>query len=170
VGLTIPHSKIYKTVILPVVLYGCETWSLTLREECGLHVFENRVLRRIFRPKRVVDGSWKKLHNDKLHNLYSSPNIVRVIKARRLRWVGHVACTGEGRGVYRVLVGKPEGMRSVGRPRHRQEDNIKVDLREKGINGANWIQLAQDRVQSPAFVNMVMNPRFPKKAGYFLTS
>jgi hypothetical protein len=77
--------KIYKTVILPVVLYGCETWSLTLREECRLRVFENRVLRMIFGPKREEDGSWRKLHNDELHSLYSSPNIVRVIKSRRMR-------------------------------------------------------------------------------------
>jgi hypothetical protein len=87
--------KIYKTVILPVVLYGCETWSLTLREEHGLRVFENRVLRRIFGPKREEDGSWRKLRNDELHNLYSSPNIVRVSKSRMMRWAGHLARTGE---------------------------------------------------------------------------
>jgi hypothetical protein len=84
--------KIYRTVILPVVLYGCEAWSLTFRKEHRLRVFENRVLRKIFEPKRVEDGSWRKLHNVELHNLYSSPNIVRVIKSRRMRWVGHVAC------------------------------------------------------------------------------
>jgi hypothetical protein len=100
--------KIYKTVILPVVLYGCETWSLTFREEHRLRVFENTVLRRIFGPKREEDGSWRKLHDDELHSLYSSPNIVRVIKSRRMRWVGHVARMGEGRGIYRVLVGRPE--------------------------------------------------------------
>jgi hypothetical protein len=108
--------KLYKTVILPVVLYGCETRSLTLREEHRLRVFENRVLRKIFGPKMEEEGSWRKLHNDELHDLYSSPNIVRVIKARRLRWAGHVARIGEGRGVYRVLVGKPEGKRPLGRP------------------------------------------------------
>jgi hypothetical protein len=90
--------KIYKTVILPVVLYGCETWSLTLREEHRLKVFENRVLRKIFGPKREEDGSWRKLHNDELHYLYSSPNIITVIKSRRMRWAGHVARMGEGRG------------------------------------------------------------------------
>jgi hypothetical protein len=111
--------KIYKTVILPVVLYGCETWSLTLRKEHRLRILENRVLRRIFGPKRDEDGSWRKLHNDELHNLYSSPNIVRVIKSRRMRWAGHVAHMGEGRGVYRVLVGCPEGKRPLGRPRCR---------------------------------------------------
>jgi hypothetical protein len=111
--------KIYRTVILPVVLYGCETWSLTLREEHRLRVFDNRVLRRIFGPKREEDGSWRKLHNDELHSLYSSPNIVRVIKSRRMGWVGHVARMGEGRGVYRVLVERAEGKRPLGRPRRR---------------------------------------------------
>jgi hypothetical protein len=125
--------KIYKTVILPVVLYGCETWSLTLREEHRLRVSENRVLR-IFGPKMEEDGSWRKLHNDELHSLYSSPNIVRVIKSRRMRWAGHVACMGEGRGVHRVLVGKSEGKRPLRRPRRRWEDDIKMDLREIGID------------------------------------
>jgi hypothetical protein len=128
--------KIYKTVILPVVLYGCETWSLTLREEHRLRVFENKVLR-IFGPKREEDGSWRKLHNDELHSLYSSPNIVSVIKSRRMRWAGHVACMEEGRGVYRVLVGRPEGKRPLGRPKRRWDDNIKTDLRKIGIDGAN---------------------------------
>jgi hypothetical protein len=100
--------KIYKTVILPVALYGCETWSLTLGEEHRLGVFENSMLRKIFGPKRVEDGSLRKLHNDELHSLYSSPNIVRVIKSRRMRWAGHVARMGEGRGAYRVSVGRPE--------------------------------------------------------------
>jgi hypothetical protein len=102
---------------------------------------------RIFGPKREEDGSWRKLHNDELHDLHSSPNIVRVIKSRRLRWAGHVARMGEGRCVYRVLVGRPEGKRLLGRPRRRWEDNIKMDLREIGIDGANWIQLAQESVQ-----------------------
>jgi hypothetical protein len=139
--------KIYKTVILPVVLYRCETWSLTLREEHRLRVFENRVLRRIFGPKREEDGSWTKLHNDELHSLSSSPNIVMVIKSRRMRWAGHVARMGEGRGVYRVLVGRPESKRPLGRPRCRWEDNIKMEFRETGIDGTKLIQLAQDRVQ-----------------------
>jgi hypothetical protein len=120
-----------------------------------LRVFDNKVLR-IFGPKREENGSWRKLHNDELHSLYSSPNIVRVIKSRRMRWVGHGTRMGEGRGVYRVLVGRPQGKRSLGRPRHRWEDNIKLDLREMGIEGANWIQLAQDRVQWRTFVNAVM--------------
>jgi hypothetical protein len=103
--------------------------------------FENRVLR-IFGPKREADGSWRKLHNDELHDLYSSSNIVRVIKSRRMRWAGNVACMGEGRGVYRLLVGRPEEKRHWEVLRHRWEDNSKMDLREIGIDGANWIQLA----------------------------
>jgi hypothetical protein len=128
-----------------------------LAEEHRLRVFENRVLRRIFGPKREEDGSWRKLHNDELHSLYSSPNIVRVIKSMRMRWAGHVTRMGEGRGVYRVLVGKPEGKRPPGRPRRRWEDNFKMDLRETEIDEANWIWPAQDRVQWRAFVNTVMN-------------
>jgi hypothetical protein len=93
--------------------------------------------------------------------LYSSLIIVRVIKSKKMRWAGHVACLGEGRGVYRVLVGRPEGKRPLGRPRHRWEDNIKMDLREIGIGGVNWIQLAQDWVQWWACVNTVMNLRVP---------
>jgi hypothetical protein len=132
-----------------------------LREEHRLRVFENRVLRRIYGPKRKEDGSWIILNNDELHSLYSSLNIVRMIKSRRMRWVGRVARMGEGRGVYRVLVGRPECKRPLGRHSRRWEDNIKMYLRETGINGANWIQLAQDRVQCRAFVNTVMNIRIP---------
>jgi hypothetical protein len=153
--------KIYETVLLSVLLYGYETWSFTLREEHRLRVFENRVLRRIFGHKRKEDGSWRKLHNDELHNLNSSPNIVRVIKARRVRWAGHVARMGERRGVYRLLVRKPEEKRPLGRPRRRWEDNIKLDLREIGIDGENWIRLAQDRVLWRAFVSTVMKFRVP---------
>jgi hypothetical protein len=131
-----------------------------LGEEHRLRVFENRVLR-IFGLKREEDGSWRKLHNDELHSLYSSPNIVRVIKSKMMRWVGHVARMGEGRGVYRILVGRPEGKRLLGRHRHRWEDNIKMDLRETGIDGANWIQLVQERVQGWAFLNTVMNIQVP---------
>jgi hypothetical protein len=153
--------KIYKTVILPVVLYGCETWSLTLTVEHGLRIFENRVLRKIFEPKREEDGSWRKLHNDELHSLYSSPNIVRVIRSRRMRWAAHLARMGKGKDVYGGLVGRPEGRRPLGRPRRRWEDNIKMDLREIGIDGVNWIQLAHDRIQWRACVNTVMNLRVP---------
>jgi hypothetical protein len=122
-----------------------------LRKEHRLRVFENRVLRRIFGPKREEDGSWTKLHNDELHSLYSSPNVVRVIKSRRMRWAGHMARMGEGRGVYWVLVGMSEGKRPLGKPRCRWEDNVNMDLSEIGIVGANWIRLAQDRVQWRAF-------------------
>jgi hypothetical protein len=117
------------------------------------------VLRRIFGPKREEDGSWRKLHNDELHSLYSSPNIVWVIKSRRMRWAGHVARMREGRVVYRFLVAESEGKRPLGRPRRRWEDNIKMDLREIGIDGANWIRLAKDRVHWRAFANTVMNLR-----------
>jgi hypothetical protein len=109
------------------------------------------VLRRIFGPKREENGSWRKLHNDELHNLYSSPNIVRVIKSKRMRWAGHMTRMGEGRVVYRILVERPEWRRPLRRPRRRWEDNIKMDLREIGIDGANWIRLAEDRVRWPAF-------------------
>jgi len=105
---------------LPVVLYGCEAWSLTLREGRKLRVFENMMLRRIFGPRRdEVTGEWRRLHNEELIVLYSSPNIVRVIKSRRMRWAGHVARMGEERGMYRVLVGKPKGRRPLGRPSRR---------------------------------------------------
>jgi hypothetical protein len=154
--------KIYKTIILPVVLYGCETLSLTLREENRLRVFENGVLRRVFGPKRAeVTGGWRKLHNEELHGLYSSPSIVRVIKARSMRWAGHVARMGEVRGAYNILVGRPEGRRPLGRPRRRWEDNIKIDLREIGFGDVDWINLAQDRDRWRALVNTVTNLRVP---------
>ena len=108
--------KIYRTIILPVVLYGCETWSLILREARRLRVFENRVLRLFGSKRDEVTGEWRKLHNEKLSDLYSLPNIVRVVKSRRMRWAGHVARMGKGRGMHRVLVGKPEGKRPLGDP------------------------------------------------------
>jgi hypothetical protein len=123
--------RLYRTVVSPVVLYGCETWSLTLREEQRLRVFESRVVRRIFAPKRdEATGEWRRLHNEELTDLYSSPNIIRVIKSRRMRWVGHVARIGEKRGAYSILVGRHEGRRQLGRPRRRWDDNIKMDLQE----------------------------------------
>jgi hypothetical protein len=136
--------KIYRTIILPVVLYGCETWSLTLREERRLRVFENREMRRVFGTKREVTGEWRKLHNEELHDLYSLPNIVRVVKSRRMRWAGHVARMGQD-SVYRVLVGKPEGKRPLGRPRRRWENNIDMHLQEVGEGCWDWMELAQDR-------------------------
>ena len=152
--------KIYRTIILPVVLYGCETWSLTLREERRLRVFEYRVLRRIFGPRRdEVTGEWRKLHNEELNNLYSLPNIVRVVKSRIMRLTGNVARVGEGRGVCRALLGKPEGKKPLERPRHRWEDNIKMDLQEVECRFMDWIELAQDRGRWWALVNAVMNLR-----------
>jgi hypothetical protein len=119
-----------------LVLSGCET----LREERRLGVFENRVLRRIFGPKRVeVTGEWRNLHNEELHDLYSSPSIIRIIKARRMRWAGHVARIQEKRNAYRLLVGKPEGRRPLGRPRRRWLDNIRMDLVEVGWGDVDWI-------------------------------
>jgi len=125
-------------------------------------VFENRVLRRIFGLKRnEVTWEWRKLHKEELNNLYSSPNIVREIKSRRMRWAGNVARMGEGRGVYRVLVGKPDGRRPLGRPRLRWEDNIRMDLREVGCECVDWMELAQDRDRWRALVSAVMNLRVP---------
>ena len=135
---------------------------LTLREERRLGVFENRVLRIIFGPKSDEGtGEWRKLHNAELNDLYSSPNIPRVIKSRRMRWAGHVARMGKGRGVFRVLVGKPQGKRPLGRSRSRWEDNIKMDLQELGCGGMDWIELAQDRGRWRALVNAVKKLRVP---------
>ena len=150
------------TIILPVVLFGCETWSLTLREERKLRVFENMVLRRIFGPKRdEVTGEWRRLHNEELNDLYPSPNIVRVIKSRRMRLAVHMARMGEERGVYRVLLGKPEGKGPLGRHRRRWVDNIRMDLQEVGCRYMDWIGLAQDRDRWRTLVSAVMNLRVP---------
>jgi hypothetical protein len=154
--------KIYKTIVLLVVLYACETWSLIVREEYKLRVFEKRVLRRIFVPKRDgVTGGWRKLQNEELHNLYSSPSIIRIIKSRRMRWAGHVARMREKRNVYRLLVGKPEGKRPLGRPRRRWIDNIEMELLEIGLNVVDWIGLTQNRYKWIAFLNSVMILRVP---------
>jgi len=153
--------KIYRLIILPVVLYGCEAWSLTLREERKLRVFENMVLR-IFGPRRDnVTGERRRLHNEELIDLYSSPNIVRVIKSRRMRWAGHVVRMGEERGVYSVLVGKPEGKRPLGRPRRRWVDYIGMDLQEVGYGYMDWIGRAQDSNRWRTLVSAVMNLRVP---------
>jgi hypothetical protein len=137
--------KIYRTIILPVVLYGCETLSRTLREERRLRVFERRVLRRVFGPKRdEVTREWRKLHNEEISDLYSLPNTVRVVKSSRMRWAGRVARMGEGIVVHRVLVGKPAGKRPLGRPRRRWENNIKMDLQEVGgvmWTGWSWLRI-----------------------------
>ena len=139
------NTGTYKTIrhILPVVLYGCENWSLTFREEHRLRVFENKVLRKIFGAKRdEITGEWRKLHNAELHALYFSPNIISNLKSRRLRWAGHVARMEQLRNEYRVLVGKPESKGPLGRPRRRWEDNIKMDLRKVGCDPRDWIALA----------------------------
>ena len=122
--------KLHRTIILPVILHACETWSLTMREERRLRVFENRVLKRIFGPKRDegTGGVEKKLHNEELNDLYCSPSIVPVIKSRKMRLVWHAARVGERKRVFMVLVGKTEGKRLLGRPRSRWKDCIKMDF------------------------------------------
>jgi hypothetical protein len=155
-------------------VHACETWSLTLREEHRLRVFENRVLRRIFRPKKdevtvgiiapkrgVVTVEWRKLHDERFHDMYSSPSIVRVIKSRRMRWAGHVSRMGENRNAYRLLVENPEGKRPLGRSRRSWVDNIIVGLGEVGWDDVNWIGLAQDSNRWRALVNSIMNLRVP---------
>jgi hypothetical protein len=130
------HDKFVTACSIGVV-YGCETWSLTLREEHRLRVLENRVLRRIFGPKGdEVTGEWRKLHNEELPDLYSSPSIIRIIK---MRWEGHVARMGAKRNAYRLLVGEPEGKRPLGRPRRRWVDNIRMGLGKTGWGGVDWI-------------------------------
>jgi hypothetical protein len=124
-------------------------------------VFENRVLRRIFGPKwDEVTGEWRKLHNEELHDLYSSPSIIRIIKSRRMRWAGYVARMGEKRNAYRVLVGKTEGKRPLGRPRRRWVD-IRMNLGEVGWGDVDWIGLAKDRNKWRALANSVLNLRVP---------
>ena len=143
-------------------LYGCETWSLILKEERRLRVFENRALRGIFGPKGdEVSREWRKLHNEEFKDLYSSPNIVRVIKSRIMRWAEHVERMGERRSVYRVLVEKPGLKIQLGRHRRWWEDNIKMDLQEVECECMDWIELAQESDKWRALLNAVMNLRFP---------
>jgi hypothetical protein len=133
-----------------------------LREKRRLRVFENRVLRRIFGPRRdEVTREWRKLHNEELNDLYSLPNIVRVVKSRRMRWAGHVARMVEERGVNRVLVGKPEGKRPLGRPRRRWEDKIKMDVQAVGGGRGDWKELAQERDGWRTLASMIKNLRVP---------
>jgi hypothetical protein len=133
-----------------------------LREERRLRVFENRVYRRIFGPKRdEVTGEWRKLHNKQLCALYSSPKILRMIKSRRMRWAEQLARVVKGKGMYRILVGKTEGKRPLGRPKRRWEDNIKAIFQEVGCGCMDWIGLAQDTDRWRALVNAVMNLRVP---------
>jgi hypothetical protein len=151
------NIKIYRSIILPVVLYGSEIWSLTLREERRLRVFENRVLRNIFGPKRdEVTGEWRKLHNDELTRLNSVPNVAWVIKSRRMSWAGHITQMGKRKGAYRVLVGKPETKILLGRKRRSWNDNIKMDL-QKVEWEMDWIDLRHNRDRWWALVNAVMS-------------
>ena len=146
---------------MPVVLYGCESWSLKQREERRLRVFENMVLSKIYGPKRdEVRGEWRKLQFEELNDLYSSLNIVRAIISRRKSWEGHVARMGERR-IYSVLVRTPEGKRSLGIPRRRWENNIKMDLQEVRCGEIDWIDLAQDRDRWLDLVNAVINLLVP---------
>jgi hypothetical protein len=158
--------KIYKIIILPVVLYGCETWSLTPTEEHRLRMFENRVLRRIFGPKEEVVGGWRRLHSEELRNFYTSPILIRVIYS--MKWVEHVARTGEMRNVYDILFGKPEGKGPVERLGRRWKDNIRMDLREISWEVVDWMHLAHDRDKWRALVNTVMNLQVPENAWNFL--
>jgi len=137
--------KIYRTAILPD---GCESWSTTLADEHKLRVFESKVLRKIYGPKRdEMTGEWRRLHNEEQQGLYDSPDVVKIMKSRRLRWAGHVARMGKKRRLYSILVGRPDGRRPLGRPIHRREDNIRRDLREVGVRDENWLDIAQDRIQ-----------------------
>jgi hypothetical protein len=126
-------SFAYTHIILPVVMYECETWYLTLIEELRLRVFDNMETRNVCRRKRdEVTGGWRRMHNEELNDLSCSPNIIGVMKSRRMRWTGHIARTGERKWVYRILVGRPEGRRPLGKQRSRWEDNTKMDLQEVG--------------------------------------
>jgi len=154
--------RVYKTIILPVVLYGSEAWSLTLQDEKKFRVFENKILRKIFGAKRDEEtGEWRTLHNEELHRLYNSPDIINVIKSRRLRWAGHVARMSEDRTAYKILIGKPNGKRPLGRPRRRWEDNIRMDLNEMGYEGREWRELALGREYWRDLVLAAMNFRVP---------
>jgi hypothetical protein len=138
--------KTYRIIILPVVLYGCANCSPTLKEERRLRRSENRMLRRIFGPKRDEGtGEWRKLHSEEVHDQYSSPNIVCAIKSRRMRWAGHVARMGRVEVFTGFWWGKRGGKRPLGRPRHKWENNIKMDLQEVGCEGMDWFDIAQDR-------------------------
>ena len=141
--------KIYKALVLPVVLYGYETLSPTLREECRLRVFENRMLRRIFEPKRDESGEWRRFYNEELHSLYHSPNMDWMIKCERME---------EDRSVFKILASKPMAKRPLERPRHRWEDNVRIEI---GVNMRLWVDLAQDRDYWIVFVNTALNLIFP---------
>ena len=149
--------KIYKTIILPVVLYGCETRSLTLRR---LRVFGNRILRRVFGPKRAASGEWM-LHNEELHSLFRSLSIVRVMKSKRVRWAGHVARMEENRGAFNILTGTLTEKRPLGKPKRIWKGNIWMDLKEIGINTRQWVDSAQDRYYWRSLVKAALYLRVP---------
>ena len=136
----------WKTITLPVVLYSCETWSLTLREEVGQGYLKTGSRGEYLGPGRIANSEWRRLYNEELHSLYRSSNIVRVIKSRRFRWAGHVARLEEGRSVFKILTGTPAGNWPLGRSRRRWEDNIGMDLKKVDINTRISIDSAQDKV------------------------
>ena len=155
--------RIYKTIILPVVLYGCETWPLTRAQENRFRVFENKVLRKIFGTKKdEVGWEYRKLHNHELEELYKSPSIVRIIKSRRLRWAGHVARMSEERTARTIFAQKPRSKRPLGRPTRRWKDNVLQDLEEIGRNQVPWTEFAQNRVEWRSCVEAAMNFRVPR--------
>jgi hypothetical protein len=159
----------HKSIILLVILYGCETCSLTLREGHRLRMSENRVLRRLFGPKREkVAESWRRLHNEEFHNLYVSPNIIRLIKSRRMGWAGHVAHIGEMTNEYKILIGKSERKRPRGRPRRIWEDNIRKGLMKTRRECVDWIHLTQDRGQWRELVEHSTEPSGSTKGGEFI--
>jgi len=155
--------KIYKTIILPVVLCGCETWSFTLRYEHRLTIYENRILRREFEPERHANGEWRRLYNEKLNDLYRSPNIVRMIKSRGLRWADHVARILEGRSSLKIIISGPTttGNRPLRIPRIRCEDSFRMNFKEIRINSRNWVDSAQDWDYGGALVNAALILRVP---------
>ena len=148
--------KIYKTIILPVVLYGCETWSLTLREEYKLRVFENRILRRIFETESDENGEWRMLHNEERRSLCRSPNIVKVVKYRRLKWAGHISRMEQVRNSLKILTGK-----LIGTSRHKLQNLPRVDVIETCINTRNCVDSTQDRDYYRALVIAALNLRVP---------
>jgi hypothetical protein len=155
------NTKIYSTIILPVDLYGCDTWSLISREEHRLKVFEYTVLRKMFGSMRdEVTGETRRLHNEEFHNLYCSPNIIRLIKSRRIKWAGHIACMKNRRGAYRIWMGKPDGRKPRERPRLRWDNNIEMDPQEAWW-GMDYIDLAQDRDRSWVLVKAIIKLRVP---------
>ena len=142
------------------VLYGCEEWSLKLREQRSLRVLENKALKRIFGPKRHANGDWRRLQNEERHNLHRSRNILRVIKSTRLKWAGHVARMEEGRSAFKIT-GTPVGKRPLGSPRRRLEGSITMSLKEIGINTRNWVDSVQDRDYWRAPVTAALNLQVP---------